>query len=260
MQVGLSLLWCISRLCPGAGNYDGGPVAAIAERAVGEAQVLQKAGFSSLLLQNTHDAPTRATVPLPTLTAMAAIGEAVSRVFSGAIGVNVHKNDGPGAYAIAHAIGADFVRVKILVGSWLGPEGLLQGNAEAVSDLRRSLQGDIEVWADLGELTSVPIRPVGRDILADWAGRFGSADRLIVTGGDILESSAAVQEARKGTSLPVLIGGRTTPETVGEALTVADGVIVGSCLRQGGRTTGLLHDQQVIDYVTAVREAGYKAV
>ena len=242
---------------PGSGNYDGRPVGAITERAVAEAQLLQRAGFNWLLLQNTHDAPTRASVPTTTLTAMAAIGEAVSHAFSGIIGVNVHKNDGPGAIAVAHAIGASFVRVKVLVGACLGPEGVLQGNAGAVSALRRDLGSDIEVWADLGELTSVPIAPVGRDVLADWAGRFGCADRLIVTGSNFEQSVAAVCEAREGTSLPVIIGGRTTPDTVGEALALANGVIVGSCLRVDGRTSGDLQEQQVNDYISAVRAAGY---
>lgn len=242
---------------PGAGNYDGRSVAAIAERAVAEAQLLQQAGFSWLLLQNTHDAPTRATVPISTLTAMAVIGMAVTNVFAGNIGVNVHKNDGPGGIAVAHAIGAAFVRVKVLVGAWLGPEGMLKGNADAVSALRRDLRTEIEVWADLGELTSVPIAPVGRNVLADWAGRFGCADRLIVTEGNIERSIAAVREAREGTSLPVLIGGRTTPDTVGQALAAANGVIVGSCLRVDGRTSGDLQEKQVADYIAAACVAGY---
>jgi len=242
---------------PGAGNYAGETVAVLAGRAVAEAELLLSAGFSWLLLQNTHDYPSRSTVPVSSLTAMAAIGHAVADAFSGTIGINVHKNDGPGAIAVAHAIGAGFVRVKVLVGAWLGPEGVVHGNADAVSAVRRDLGSTVEVWADLGELTSVPLAAVGRDVLADWAGRFGCADRLIVTEADIVKSTAAVQEAREGTSLPVLIGGRTTPVTVGEAMAIADGVIVGSCLRAEGRTTGDLDGGRVTEYMAAARDAGY---
>jgi uncharacterized protein len=243
---------------PGAGNYDGKPVAAIAERAVAEARVLQRAGFSWLMLQNTHDCPARVRAPVASLTSMAAIGQAVAGAFSGTIGINVHKNDGPGALAVAHAVGAAFVRVKVLVGAWLGPEGVLHGNADAVSSVRRDLGGGIEVWADLGELTSVPLTPIPRDILADWAGRFGGADRLIVTEGDIESSAFAIEQAREGSSLPVLVGGRTVPDTVAKALAIADGVIVGSCLRHDGRTSGDLDGERVGDYISAARAAGYR--
>lgn len=236
---------------PGAANYDGGPVADLCARAVREAQVLEAAGFGWLLLQNTHDAPTRETIPAAGLAAMASIGRAVRDEFPGHLGVNVHKNDGPGALAVAHAIGASFVRVKVLVGLWVGPEGLLAGNAAAVADLRRHLGADIEIWADLGELTSLPTAPIGRDVLADWAERFGGADRLIVTENSIEASVAAVLEARSGSRLPVLIGGRTSADNVEQALANSDGVIVGSCLRTGGSTEGDLDPAQAERYMRA---------
>ncbi|GAA0712600.1 BtpA/SgcQ family protein [Dactylosporangium roseum] len=240
---------------PGAGNYDGRAVDSMVERATSEARLLQQCGFSWLLLQNTHDYPSRATVPTATLAAMSAIGQAVGTVFSGTLGINVHKNDGAGALAVAHAVGAAFVRVKVLVGAWIGPEGLLEGNADQVRRLRRDLGSDIEVWADLGELTSVPLTAVPLQVQADWAARFGCADRLIVTEGDVRGSADAVRQARAGTSAPILIGGRTSPETVAEALSVSDGVIVGSCLRTGGRTTGDLDEAQALKYLAGARSA-----
>lgn len=240
---------------PGAGNYDGSAVASFAGRAVKEARLLEAAGFTSLILQNTHDAPTRAAVPAATLAAMSAIGQEVRTHFSASVGVNVHKNDGTGALAIAHAINADFVRVKVLVGASLGPEGVLTGNSEAVAQLRRDLSSTIEVWADLGELTSVPIADVSLATLADWTGRFGGADRLIVTRLDVSQSKLAVDEARAGSPLPVLIGGRTTPGNAAEALLMSDGLIVGSCLRSGNQTTGELVPAHAEQFMAAVRSA-----
>src|SRR4029077_4421660 len=105
---------------PGAGNYEGSPVRTMAQRAVAEAQLLSEAGFDALLIQNTHDRPSTTYAPPETLTAMSAIAGAVAAAVSRPIGINVHKNDGPGALAVAHAIGATFVRVKVLVGATLG--------------------------------------------------------------------------------------------------------------------------------------------
>jgi len=238
---------------PGAGNYEGTPVRAIRDRAVREASMLSDAGFDALLLQNTHDRPSSVGAPLETVTAMTAIAEAVTGVVSCPLGINLHKNDGPGAVAVAHAVGAAFVRVKVLVGATLGPEGIVQGNAEAVIKLRSKLRSNIEVWADLGELTSVPIVDVAIDVLADWTARFGSADRLIVTEVDVARSAKSVSAARKGTSVPILIGGRADPSSIGLALASSDGVIVGSYLHVGGKTTNDIDAQRVRELIEAAR-------
>jgi len=238
---------------PGAGNYEGTPVRAIVDRAVREASMLADAGFDALLVQNTHDRPSSVGAPVETLTAMTAIAEAVAGVVSCPLGINLHKNDGPGAVAVAHAVGAAFVRVKVLVGATLGPEGIVQGNAEAVVKLRSKLRSNIEVWADLGELTSVPIVDVAIDVLADWTARFGSADRLIVTETDVARSAKAVSSARKGTSVPILIGGRSDPSSIGLALASSDGVIVGSYLHVGGKTTNDIDAQRVRELIEAAR-------
>jgi uncharacterized protein len=241
---------------PGAGNYDGAPVRAIADRAMREAEMLADAGFDALLIQNTHDRPSSVVAPAETLTAMTAVAEAVSRVVPCPLGINIHKNDGPGAVAVAHAVGAAFVRVKVLVGATLGPEGIIQGNADAVIRLRNRLQAHIEVWADLGELTSMPVVNVAIDVLADWTARFGSADRLIVTETDVARSASAVSAARKGTSVPILIGGRSDPGSIALALASSDGVIVGSYLHAGGKTANELDPQRVRDLIQAARVQG----
>lgn len=238
---------------PGAGNYEGTPVRAIIDRAVGEARLLCDAGFDALLVQNTHDRPSSIGAPAETLTAMAAIAQAVSGVVSCPLGINVHKNDGPGAVAVAHAVGAAFVRVKVLVGATVGPEGIIQGNGEAVVRLRTNLRSHIEIWADLGELTSVPIVDVAMDVLADWTARFGSADRLIVTEADVARSATAVSAARKGTSIPILIGGRSDPSSIALALASSDGVIVGSYLHAGGNTANDIDAQRVRELIQAAR-------
>jgi uncharacterized protein len=238
---------------PGAGNYDGTSVQTIADRAIREATMLADTGFDALMLQNTHDRPSSVVAPAETLTAMTAVAQRVSAVVSCPLGINIHKNDGPGALAVAHAVGASFVRIKVLVGATLGPEGIIQGNADGVIRLRNRLQSHIEVWADLGELTSVPVVDIAVDVLADWTARFGLADRLIVTEADVTSSAIAVAAARKGTSVPVLIGGRTDPSSIALALASSDGVIVGSYLHAGGKTANELDAQRLRNLIQAAR-------
>ncbi len=221
---------------PGAANYDGRPVRDIARLAAEEARLLEGAGFDGVMLQNTHDRPARVRLPAGSVAALAAVATTVRDAVSFDVGVNAHKNDAEAALAVAASCGASFVRVKVLVGAVVGPEGIVQGSAERALDVRREYAPDIEIWADLYELTSWPLAATSIENLADLATRFGNADRLIVTDPTVESSQAAVGKVRSASPLPVLIGGRTTTDNIGAALRSADGVIVGTCLRRSART------------------------
>src|SRR5947199_7450596 len=66
------------------------------------------------------------------------------------LGINVLRNDGQSALAIAHAIGASFIRVNVLCGARVTDQGLIQGIAHDL--LRdRALLGatDVKIFADV---------------------------------------------------------------------------------------------------------------
>src|SRR5262245_43223240 len=237
---------------PGAANYDGKPVRDLRDRAVREAELLGEAGFRQLMVQNTHDRPSVSQVGAATVAAMTAIVAGVAETFGGELGVNVHKNDAEAAIAVAHACGASFVRVKVLIGAVIGPEGIVQGAADVAQRLRAGLDDSIEIWADLYELTSWPIAPTSVENLADLNARFGGADRLIVTDRSVDDSLAGVAAARSATRLPVLIGGRTDATTIRRALDGSDGVIVGSCLRRHGDTSEPIDPVVLSRFMSAV--------
>lgn len=238
---------------PGAANYDGRPVRDFGRAAAYEARLLADAGFDAVMIQNTHDRPARIRVPAGTVAALAAVTAAVRDAVECDIGVNAHKNDAEAALAAAVAGGASFVRVKVLVGAVVGPEGLIEGSAEVALDIRRAYADAIEIWADLYELTSWPVASTSLENLADLATRFGMADRLIVTDPTVEASRKAVERLRTATPRPVLISGRTTSETVGEALRSADGVIVGTCLRRSSRTDQPLDPAAIEAFLSAAR-------
>lgn len=238
---------------PGAANYDGTAVREVARRSADEARLLEEAGFDGVMLQNTHDRPARIRIPTGTVAAMAAIASAVRDAVAFDVGVNAHKNDSEAALAVATSSGASFVRIKVLVGAVVGPEGMVEGSAERALDVRRDYAGGIEIWADLYELTSWPLAATSIENLADLATRFGQADRLIVTDPTVEASRAAAVRVRSASPLPVLIGGRTTSANIGEALSASDGVIVGTCLRQSARTDQPLDPAMVSAFMEAVR-------
>jgi len=239
---------------PGAANYDGRPVPDIARQAAGEARTLAEAGFHGVMLQNTHDRPARIRARAGTIAAMGAIATAVRAATSIELGINVHKNDGEAALAIAVSCEASFVRIKVLVGAVIGVEGVIEGVSEMALDIRREYASGVEIWADLYELTSWPLAGTSLENLADLTSRFGMADRLIVTDPTVEDSVVAVERVRSATSVPVLVGGRTSTGTIREALKASDGVIVGTCLRQSGRTDMPLDPEAIHEFMLAARE------
>lgn len=149
------------------------------------------------------------------------------------LGIIIQAHDPLAPLAIAHASGADFVRIKVFVGAMLKSEGIHQGCGIAARDYRTLLgREDIHILADVHDRTGYPITDVPIETASEWAVRTG-ADSLILTGftdEESLRHLKAVREA--GIRVPLLLGGGATCENVSEMLTYADGVIVSSALKR----------------------------
>lgn len=151
------------------------------------------------------------------------------------LGIIVEAHDPAAALAVAHASGADFVRLKVFVGGAMTAQGPRHGLGAAAVAYRASLGGpDIAILADVHDRTAIPLSGESQPFAAEWAVKSG-ADGLIVTGSsfaDTLERIATVRAA--GVSRPLLIGGGVTIANVGEALGASDGVIVSTALMAKG--------------------------
>ncbi|GAB3083443.1 BtpA/SgcQ family protein [Pedococcus soli] len=221
---------------PGAANYGGACVREMAKAAAADAKILEAAGFTDVMVQDASDNPQPSLVGAPTVAALAVVGAAVRAATSLGLGVIVGHNDGAASVAVAHAVGAQFVRVKVLTGVSAGPTGFIQGCSLQVAQMKRLLGSEVEVWADAHEATSA-------SLLGDtpWAAAqavaFGGADKLIVTRdsgvGDAIDDIARVK-AELGAGIDVLVGGRVTAESLPAVLRGADGAILGSVLKTSG--------------------------
>ncbi len=218
---------------PGSSGYLGQPFELIVDQAARDARSLRDAGFHAGIIQNTHDLPVTATAPPETIAFLAAVGWEIRRALDWPLGVNILKNDAPGALAVAAAIGAMFVRLKVYVGAMLGAEGVLAPSAPEALRTRQRLGSATEIWADLFDRTSVPLVPQPVEQLAEWATKFGGASTVIVTGDTwpaTMNLAQTVRSALPGT--PVAIGGGVSLTNVREAFQCADIVIVGSALEE----------------------------
>lgn len=154
----------------------------------------------------------------------------------------MQAHDAVAPLAIAHASGADFVRLKIFVGGAMTFEGHREALAVAATTYRHHLRAEtIALMADVFDRSCVPTIDVTPERAARAAVGQG-ADALVLTGAELDDSLARIRAVKAlGLHRPVLIGGGVTSNNVAGVLSVADGAIVStSLMREGYRENDLL--------------------
>ena len=93
-----------------------------------DAATLVEGGIVNLMIENFGDTPFfPVTVPAHTIAQLTAIVREVSTRFPDAeLGLNVLRNDGCGALAIATATDASYIRVNVLCGARSTDQGIIQ--------------------------------------------------------------------------------------------------------------------------------------
>ena len=219
------------------------------QQMVAEARVYRDAGFTALAIENMHDRPYRKGGVGPEVTAaMTVVGREVKRETGLPLGVQVLAGANREALAVAHAIGAEFVRVEGFVFAHLADEGLIESCAGELLRYRRQIGAErVLVFADIKKKHSA--HAITADVsLAETAqaAEFFLADGVIVTGAatGAEASDADVLAVRQAVSLPVLVGSGITPANLSRFV-AASGFIVGSSVKQGGRWDRALDPEAV---------------
>ena len=230
---------------------------AILTRAVGEAKVLADAGFDAVMLENFGDTPFVAEhAPPETVAAMAIVARAVREQVECQIGVNVLRNDAFSALGIAAAADAAFIRVNVLSGVYATDQGMIRGRAREVLAARKRLSPDVLIAADVHVKHAAPISQPDIALAAEETAYRAGADILIVSGtstgvatnvDDIRRVKAAVKDR------PVWIGSGVDAKSVAGLLAIAEGAIVGTSLKRGGRTTAELDRKRIREFMKAAR-------
>ncbi|MEF8861907.1 MAG: BtpA/SgcQ family protein, partial [Haloarculaceae archaeon] len=117
----------------------------------------------------------------------------------------------------------------------------------------------VRILADVDVKHSAPLADEGYEAesLAESTER-GLADAVVVSGTRTGRSTALADVERAverrdelGTDTPVFVGSGVTAGTVGELLSVADGVIVGTALKEGDETRAPVSVGRVEELVAA---------
>ncbi len=221
-------------------------------RAVQEARVLTSAGFSAIILENFGDQPFyKDRVPPETVASMSVIAAAVREATKLPIGINVLRNDGRAALAIAAVTGCNFIRVNILSGVAATDQGVIEGDAAFLLRERIRLGAeDVAILADVHVKHAQSLSSKSIALAIEETSGRGGADAVIVTGATTGREVDADQlreasEAARHLGVPLLIGSGTNPKNIAELRPLVSGFLVGSSLRKGGRAGAPLEAKRI---------------
>lgn len=243
---------------PGAPQY-GGDRDRLHEQVRRDARRLESGGVDGVIIENFGDAPFYpSSVPSHVVAEMTALARTVDETVDLPMGVNVLRNDGSAALGIAAAVDAAFIRVNVHTGARVTDQGVIEGAAYETIRLRDRIDADVAVLADIDVKHSAPlgVSDAGESV-ADVVER-GLADGVIVSGDstgaetDPASIRSVVDDVEsRDLDSPVFVGSGVTAASVGTMLDVADAVIVGTALKEGGQPGNPVDESRVSDLVAA---------
>ncbi len=233
---------------------------AIENAARRDAAAYAVAGVDALMIENFGDVPFPAgRVEASVVAMMTRLASAVASESGLPHGINVLRNDGLSAVAVAAATGGAFVRINVYVGAALTDQGIIEANAHAVQAEIKRLGATVSVWADIDVKHAAQIAPRPLAALAEDAVERGLAGGLIVSGRATgqpvaLDDLASVRAAAPQT--PLYVGSGANAGNAAQLLTHADGLIVGTAAKRDGVVTNPVDPDRVRALVAAARSAG----
>ena len=223
---------------PGSPGW-AGDMAAVIDAAIADAEAYEQGGADAVIVENFGDTPFRKdAVPPETIAAMARAGAAVRAAMKIPLGFNVLRNDARAALALCSACDGAFLRINVHTGAMLTDQGLVEGRAYETLRERLRLCPNAKILADVHVKHATPL---GSETLEDAARdtlERGLADALIVSGsgtGKATDPRLARRLKRACPNAKILIGSGVDTKNVEKLLPFANGVIVGSSLKRGGK-------------------------
>lgn len=242
------------RPLPGSAGYEGGGTGPILEQAVADGRLLDEARLDAILIQNTGDIPAAGNGGPETIAHMTAIGTLLRNELQTPLGINILSNGAESALAVAQAIEAVFIRIKVYVGAVVGTNGIVQGAAQRTLDFRYKIGAqNIDIAADIYDRTSQPLVDMPIEEAAHYADFHGRADALVITGVSVEDSLDRIKRVKTTVrDIPIYAGGGTTKDNIKQFLSVCDGVIVGNAVKTGPEFQGQVDRTRLMEYMEAV--------
>ncbi len=220
---------------PGSPGW-GGDMGAVLDGALRDAERLLEGGCDALLVENMGDLPYLRGHVLPETVAAMALAAGAVVGLGAPVGLQLLAGANREALGVAAACGASFLRAEAFAYAHVADEGWLEACAGELLRARRGLGAQVAVWADVRKKHAA--HAVTGDLsLADLArgSAFCGADALVITGSATGQPThPADLEAARQAGLPVVVGSGVSEDDAGQLAGMADALIVGSWLKEGG--------------------------
>lgn len=244
---------------PGAPGYSGYGMPEIVAHAVADAHALIAGGCDGIIVENMWDIPFRAGAHIPpeSIAAHAVVAAAVRAVCPLPMGINLVHNGGVALLGIALAARADFIRVCMFTGAGVWDAGSIdEGCAADLMRRRTELHAEhIKILADVDKKHSVRFPGIDLATHIEWT-RFFGADALIISGrmtGDAPDVAKVRDAKQLAGDRPIIIGSGADEHNIAAFMSVADGVIVGSSIKEHGEIAEPVDEARVKRFVAAAR-------
>jgi uncharacterized protein len=243
---------------PGRPLFDSeGGMAAIVDALHRDLNILQDGGVDGLLFCNEGDRPYSFRIDRAPMAAMAAVIGELRPHIRLPFGVDLLW-DPMAALAVAQAVRASFVR-EVFTGVYDSDMGLWQTDAAAALDYRRQIGAeDVRLFFNIEPEFARPVSPRPIGTLAHSVVVSSLADVILIS-GEMAGAEANLDHIREAKvavpNTPVLANTGVKVETVRETLAVADGVIVGTGLKQDGYTWNPVDAERVLRFMDEVHVA-----
>lgn len=234
---------------PGSPLYDGDDQR-VMDQALSDLEQYQAAGVDSIIFENDHDLP-YIQPPLDPhgVALMTEIAREARKRFAGPIGVQMLEAANITSLEIAAQADLDYIRVEAYVFAHVGGSGVINGSAGKILRRRKELNAEhIKVFADVKKKHGSHSLTIDLDIADEiQQAEFFLVDGVIVTSQftGLNPDKEDLRKAKRVTTLPVLIGSGMTVENIAEYLPLADGFIVGSYFRKGGKFLETLEPERL---------------
>lgn len=236
-QFVIGMVHCLA--LPGTANFKDN-IENITDNAVNDAITLEKAGVDAIIIENMGDDPFSINLDVAQISALSAISAKVSEKVKVPIGIDAAMNDYKASLSIAKAIGALFVRIPVFVDTVEFYGGIINPCARECMIYRKNINAEnIKILADIQVKHTHMLLPHVSIIDSAKSAQSVGADAIIITGTHIGKETPIdiIENVKKVTSIPVIAGSGVNKSNIKSQLSIADGAIVGSSLKENGKLT-----------------------
>lgn len=209
----------------------------IAEKMLKEAKILEDSGFDAIIIENNYDNPHTEKISAAAAAMFGSLARLLQENIHIPFGLDILWNDFETSLSICASTNASFFRVPAFVDTVVTSYGLMPSRAKEIIDFRKNLGlENIAILADIQVKHSEMVdKTKTLTQSANEAVEMG-ADAIIVTGkwtGDSPKTDDLHEIRQAIGKFPLIIGSGATSENIHNLLAYANGIIVGTALKEG---------------------------